>query len=253
LTSDGTIGGPGPAIAVVRVQRAYEQVADQLRELIVSGQVALGERLPPELALAQQFGVSRPTIREALRVLAAQNLIRTSKGVNGGSFVTRPTVDHISTFLRSGIDLLTASEDVSLEEFLEVREVLEAKAAQLAALRRTDEHVRRLRDAIPASSTDLQPQEHFDANTDFHSLVIAASGNVLLAIAAQPVFSVLQTNLARSGFTPEYRRAINDDHRLITDAIESGDAEAAEREMRRHLSYIVPASQSAWQHARRTS
>jgi GntR family transcriptional repressor for pyruvate dehydrogenase complex len=253
LTSHDSTDGPGPAITVVRVQRAYEQVADQLRELIVTGQIALGERLPTEMALAQQFGVSRPTIREALRVLATQNLIRTSKGVNGGSFVTRPTLDHISTFLRSGINLLTASEDVSLEEFLEVREVLEAKAAQLAAVRRTDEHIRRLRDAIPETSTDLQPQELFDANTDFHSLVIAASGNVLLAIAAQPVFSVLQTNLAKSRFDPKFRRAINDDHRLITDAIESGDAVAAEREMRRHLSFIVPASQSAWQHARRTN
>jgi GntR family transcriptional repressor for pyruvate dehydrogenase complex len=86
-------------VSVRRVRKAYEQVADQLRELILTGQIAPEQRLPNEAALASQFGVSRPTIREALRVLSAQALIRTTKGSSGGSFVTLPTVDHISEFL----------------------------------------------------------------------------------------------------------------------------------------------------------
>src|SRR5919206_988469 len=91
----------GAVPAVQRVRKAYEQVADQLRELITSGELAPGQRLPSEAALAVQFGVSRATIREALRVLLTQNLIRTTKGAHGGSFVNLPTVDHISAFLSS--------------------------------------------------------------------------------------------------------------------------------------------------------
>jgi GntR family transcriptional repressor for pyruvate dehydrogenase complex len=88
-------------MTVRRVRKAYEQVADQLRELIVSGKLAPGERLPIESALAREFGVSRATIREALRVLAAQGLVRTAKGPAGGSFVTLPSVDHISSFVQA--------------------------------------------------------------------------------------------------------------------------------------------------------
>ncbi|MGH3039100.1 MAG: FadR/GntR family transcriptional regulator, partial [Gaiellaceae bacterium] len=75
---------------VRRVRKAYEQVNDQLRELIVSGELAPGERLPNEAVLAREFGVSRATVREALRILTAQNLIRTTKGAGGGSYVTLP-------------------------------------------------------------------------------------------------------------------------------------------------------------------
>ena len=83
-----------------RVRKGYEQVADQIRELIISGTIERGERLPNETALASEFGVSRATVREALRLLAAQDLIRTAKGAGGGSYVTLPTVDRISEFHR---------------------------------------------------------------------------------------------------------------------------------------------------------
>ena len=76
---------PERAVPIARVRKAYEQVADQIRELIMTGAISPGQRLPNEAALTAQFGVSRATVREALRVLAAQNLIRTSKGSTGGS------------------------------------------------------------------------------------------------------------------------------------------------------------------------
>src|SRR5262249_20886659 len=89
---------PTGAMSVRRVRKAYEQVADQLRDLILAGELSRGERLPNENMLAREFGVSRATVREALRLLAAQNLIRTAKGAGGGSYVTLPSVDHISEF-----------------------------------------------------------------------------------------------------------------------------------------------------------
>ena len=91
--------------------------------------------------LAEELGVSRATVREALRLLGAENLIRTAKGAGGGSFVTVPSADHLSESLRSGLGRLAHAEHVTLDELLEARELLEVPAAQLAARRRADEDV----------------------------------------------------------------------------------------------------------------
>ena len=116
--------------------KQYELVAERLRERVVDGDLQPGERLPNEATLAVDFGVSRATVREALRVLAAQSLIRTSKGAGGGSYVTLPSVDGVSEYVLSSISLLADADDVTLEELLE-RELLEVPAARLAAARRT--------------------------------------------------------------------------------------------------------------------
>jgi DNA-binding FadR family transcriptional regulator len=240
VTSPEGLGG------VRRVRKAYEQVADQLRELIVSGEVTPGHRLPNEAALSVQFGVSRATVREALRVLATQNLIRTTKGATGGSFVILPTADHISDFLSSNISLLSQTETVSLDEFLELREFLEVPAARLAARRHSDEELERMRAAIPEDTANLGTEEQFIHNKDFHSQVVLASGNTLLSIAAQPIFSVLQTNLSRSTLGRRFHDQINHDHRAIAAAIAAGDEERAAEEMRTHLGYLRPFYEKAW-------
>src|SRR4051794_28944019 len=103
----GSVQSVRPAFGVRPVRRAYEQAADQLRQLIVTGELAPGSRLPKENDLARRFGISRSTMREALRLLAAQSLIRTEKGPSGGNFVTVPSVEHISEFMQATIGLLT--------------------------------------------------------------------------------------------------------------------------------------------------
>ena len=178
-------------------KKAYEEVADELRGQIVNGERAVGDRLPNENALADQFGVSRATIREALRVLTAQDLIRTAKGAGGGSYVQVPSVSNISDYLHSSINVLTAAEHVTVEELLEARELLEVPAARLAAERRANGDVARLREASTPPARRSTPEE-FAYNTDFHAVVLATCGNTLLAIAAQPVFTVLMTGFARS-------------------------------------------------------
>ena len=110
---------------------------------------------------------------------------------------------------------------MTLEELLEVRELLEVPAAELAARRRDGEQVERLRAAIPGEPLRLGTQEQFVYNADFHSIVIEACGNVLLSIAAQPIFAVLQTHLARSRLGRKFHVAINEHHREIADAIEA--------------------------------
>ena len=226
--------------------KAYEQVADQLRELIVTEELARGERLPNELELADEYGVSRATVREALRLLTAQNLIRTAKGAGGGSYVTVPSPAHVSETLRSTLALMTSSADVTLEELLEVRELLEVPAARLAARRRSEEDVEQLRASIPGEPLRLGTRAQFTYNADFHSTVIAASGNTLLSIAAEPVFAVLQTRLSRSRLGRTFHASINDHHREIASAIDGAEEHAAGELMREHLAFLRPYYEQAW-------
>jgi GntR family transcriptional repressor for pyruvate dehydrogenase complex len=249
-------GNGGKSVAPVafkarRVKKAYEQVADQLQEMIFRGVLARGDRLPSETALAGQYGVSRATVREALRLLAAQSLISTNKGAGGGSFVTLPSVDHISEFLNANIALMTASRDITLEEFLEAREMLEVPAARLAAKRRSRIELEHVSEAIPEQPLALDSEQQFAYNKGFHSAVVEASGNTLIVIAAQPIFSVLQTNLARTSLGREFHATINAHHREIADAIERGDADAAGSLMHEHLAYLPPFYEQAWKHAKK--
>ena len=240
-----------PGMAVQRVRRAYEQVSDQLRALILSGELARGERLPNENVLARDFGVSRATVREALRVLAAQNLITTAKGAGGGSYITRPTVDHVSEFLRSSIDLMTMSHDLSLGELLEARELLEVPAARLAAQRRRDQDIEALEAAIDDEMLQLPADEQFAINKDFHSTLLGACGNKLILIAAQPLFTVLQTHLTRSRLGRSFHTGIHEQHRAISAAIAGARPEEAEGEMRAHLAFLRPYYDRAWKQAGR--
>ena len=230
--------------------KQYELVAERLRQRVVHGELQPGERLPNEAVLATDFGVSRATVREALRVLATQSLIRTSKGAGGGSYVTLPSVNGVSEYVQSSISLLADADDVTLEELLEARELLEVPAARLAAERRTEAEVERLRGAIPDEPLRLGTQRQFVYNQDFHLAVIDGCRNALLAIAAQPVFAVLQRNLARSKLGAQFHRTINEHHRAIAAAIEAGDADAAGGEMYDHLEYLRPYYERAWRSAR---
>jgi DNA-binding FadR family transcriptional regulator len=206
-------------VPVRKIGKAFEQVAEQLRELIATGVLAPGQRLPTEATMAEQFGVSRATVREALRLLSAQNLVRTAKGVGGGSYVNVPTVAHVSRLLSSNLNLMRT--ELSLDALLEARELLEVPAARLAA--------------------------QFEHNRDFHFRLVQASGNPLLSIAAEPVFVVLQTHQGRRAMPRSALRAINAEHREIAAALEAGDADAAEDAMRRHLHALRPGYERTWQ------
>lgn len=231
---------------LTRVRKAYEQVYDQLRELIMHGELTRGERLPNETVLAREFGVSRSTVREALRALAAHNLIHTVKGATGGSFVTLPTVDHISEFLQANIGLLSESNDVTLEEFLEARRLLEVFAARQCALRRSDADLARLQATIVDAPGRLTAEERFRFNEGFHSAVLDGAGNTLLRIAAEPIFSVLQTNFSRDAQSPRFAKRVDHDHRAILEAIERGDGGAAATEMQKHLDYLSRTYTGMW-------
>lgn len=241
----GAVGAP-----VQRVRKAYEQVYDQLRELIVRGELERGERLPGEAALAREFGVSRGTVREALRLLAAQSLITTSKGAGGGSFVTLPTADHVSEVLQANIRLLNESREVSADEMLEARELLESFAARMAAQRRSQDDLEKLRACIVDDPLELGVDSQNTHNSAFHNALMNASCNTLLTIAAQPVFGILETNMSRREIGQRTLARVNEDHRAILAAVEAGDGDAAERLMREHLAMLRETYARLWKHER---
>jgi DNA-binding FadR family transcriptional regulator len=230
--------------------KQYEQVAAELRARVVEGTLQPGARLPNEEVLAREFGVSRATLREALRSLAAQSLIRTAKGAGGGSYVTLPSADGVAGLLHSSLALMANADDVTLDELLEARELLEVPAARLAALRRSEDELERLREAIPDEPLKLEIDQQFVYNQGFHHVVLGSCGNTLLSIAAQPIFGVLQRNLARSKLGARFHRALNDQHRTIAASIEAGDADAAGGEMQAHLEFLRPYYERAWRRPR---
>ena len=223
---------------VQRIRKAYEQVADQLLAMITAGELSPGDRLPSEAELARDFGVSRTTVREALRILATRSLIHTRKGMAGGHFIVHPSVEGLTDFLVAHYGLLTALNTVTLENLLEARESLEAPAAELAALRRDDEDVRRLRASVPEDIAEMTTTQAFEHNRDFHYHVLAATKNPLMVVAGRPIYLVLQASAVRRQPTSEVVRMIADQHTEITDAIEAGDGPLARKRMEDHLHYL---------------
>lgn len=221
-------------LPVNRIRPAYDQVAEQLRELIVQGALAPGDRLPVEAEMAAAFGVSRSTMREALRSLAASNLVYSVRGAAGGTFVAQSDPAAISEYLETGIGLLSCTAVVPLDALLEARELLEVPAARLAAQRRTGEHLADLRVALneEASATESVRYRH---HRRFHEAVLAAAGNGLLRVMTQPVFGVISSRFVLAPDQRDMWRAIDGDHAAILAHIESGDDDAAAATMHDHI------------------
>ena len=189
-------------------------------------------------------------MREALRILATRSLIHTRKGMAGGHFIVHPSVEGLTDFLVAHYGLLTALNTVTLENLLEAREALEAPAAELAALRRDDEDMRRLRASVPEDIGEMSTAQAFEHNRDFHYHVLAATKNPLMVVAGRPIYLVLQASAVRRQPTSEVVRMIAEQHTEITDAIEAGDGPLARRRMEDHLAYLrsttSPATRPTW-------
>ncbi|GAB2829601.1 FadR/GntR family transcriptional regulator [Actinocorallia aurea] len=230
-------GGAAPSLPVTRLRPAYQQVADQLRDLILDGSLAPGDRLPPENEIGGNFGVSRSTVREALRVLTSQGLVRTARGTTGGTFVCRIAPDQISDYLEVGLGLMSGSADLPLAAILEARELLEVPAAALAAERRGEEHLEALRAAMDREKRTRGRSGKFREHRDFHNVVMDASGNGLLTMMTEPVFHVLRTRFLKPE-QPEFWSLVDADHQLIIERIAAGDGPGASAAMRAHLGNI---------------
>lgn len=227
----------GEVLAVRPVRPAYQQVADELADLIRTGRLKTGVRLPIESEIATSFGVSRSTVREALRVMTAQNLVVTRRGVKGGSFVVVPEPDQISSYLETSFGLLSRAEALSVDQLLEVRTVLEVPAAGFAASRRTDEIVQAIAKTLLEADGAIGAN-HFSRNWAFHKAVLEATGNPLLHVITQPLFGVLRNRFLRDAAPPGFWPQVTAEHHRILETISAGDETAAKHEMWEHLVHL---------------
>lgn len=221
---------------------AYQLLADELRADITSGRLRPGERLPPEPELCVRSGVSRSTVREALRLLSSQHLIVTTRGVTGGSFVAHPNAGQLSDALSTGLTLLTNSPAVGLTDLLELRRALEVPAAGLAAIRRTDAHLAEIRSALfNPEIDDFDVMLH--AHSIFHSAVAKATENPLFELVTRPLYQVTLGEEVVDSLPDGYWAQIDADHRALLKHLTDRNAEEAVVTARRHLDYLSEVNQ----------
>ena len=213
---------------------AYKILADDLRAQITSGQLRPGDRLPTEPQLCRSCGVSRSTVREALRLLASQHLIITTRGVAGGSFVVHPSPAQLTETLATGLNLLRASRLVRPQDIMEARLFVEVPSAGLAARRRTEEHLAALRATLFDPRT-AELEVMLAIHSTFHEAMADACGNSLLALIAKPLHRVANARAALQRFGREFWVQVDADHRAIIAAVACRQPEEAEAATAGHI------------------
>ena len=217
----------------VEVPKASDVLADELRERILTGELTEGDPLPAERELVKQAQMSRATVREALRILEVQNLVRIKAGRAGGAFVQRPTTKTMA----NSVSMLIRGRRMKLVDLMETREALEPFCAELAARNRTDDDLAELdraNEAIADPEADLA--RFLRANLDWHVGVAAASHNELLTGFMSALSHAIYAGTDNAAFVDAAVRAVTaKTHRAITAAIRDRDSGAAGRRMRSHV------------------
>lgn len=228
-----------------QVTRPRDQVEAQLREAILEGHFAQGEKLPAETELASQFGVSRPTVREALGALVSSGLIRKIPGVAGGSFVNTVTPGSLSKMLSESMDTIVRIGALDIDEITEVRRVLEIPAAQWAARNRTDDDVEMMRSVVEIQKkTTLDDPDIPSYDLRFHTAIGRASGNRLLEAFIAAVHDATHPAQFLEVTRPVAQKTVRQ-HIAILTAIDRQDADAAGNAMREHLDFVLRYSHSS--------
>ena len=241
-TSDGVAeaSAPGADAPLVghKVLRPREQVETALRQAILSGQVATGQRLPAESELARQFSVSRPTIRAALSALETQRLIRKVPGTGGGSFVNAADHNALGQVVQESMHGLLKLGSVTFDEVAIARQCLEVPSAILAARHHSDEDIKELREIAAKQkkrSVDDPLVGQLDAN--FHVAIARVSDNRVLAALVYALHRESEP-LNYLELSPEMGRTTVAQHKQIVDAIASGDEDLAAEAITTHLTYL---------------
>ena len=227
--------------SIVRVPKAGELVAAELRRKIITGELEVGEPLPSEATLMAQFGVSRPTLREAFRVLESEQLIRVMRGARGGARVLKP--DPAVAARYTGV--LLQSLGTPLVDVYRARASLEEGAIGLAAGRRLTANVKEL-DRLLAEGSELVEDSPAYAEHDvvFHRAVVDLADNTTLNVLAYMLFAIIaQHNRAFIAAHPEgyelpANRTAQRAHAKLVKLLAAGDIEAAQRHWRRHLELV---------------
>lgn len=209
---------------------AAEQIVRHVAALIETGQLKPGDQLPPERVLAEQFGVSRPTVRAGLQSLAAMGVVEARHGA--GTFVMAGPPR-----LGSGpLSFLAALHGFTRDEMFEARRVLEIGAAALAAERAKGEHLAPMAEEVTGMFASLEdPQTFLVHDVRFHRAVAAGSGNPVLAALVEMVSSLAYEQRRRTVDQARDLRQSAEMHRRIYLSIRDKDPERARHEMGDHL------------------
>ena len=225
-----------------RLREKPQQIADELRQLIVSGALSEGDSLGREPELVERFGVSRPSLREALRILEAEGLISVVRGMLGGVVVHAPD----TRMTARTAALVLQARNVSLADVHEARTLLEPTAVRVVASARARRAaVSELRGLIDEQLRAIQDPDAFGrANARFHERLVALAGNQTLSIVAEMLNEILAravTAVSKTGPAGDSvatrRRGIRSQERLV-ELIEAGKAAEAEAHWRTHMGVV---------------
>ncbi len=226
----------GPPGGPMRVPKVAELVANDLRRKIIRGQLPLGDTLPNEPALLDVYKVSRPTLREALRILESEGLVTIKRGAQGGQV----HVPDMAVAARH-VALQMQVRQTTMEDLFAARRVIEPGAVRMLAEEASPEVVGALRAQLEVEGQLLdEPDAFASAATLFHEMLVERTGNSTLTILAELFVEIVDRHhhetFARAiGFEREYTNEANEHHRHVVDLIERGEAEAAEAFWRLHL------------------
>jgi GntR family transcriptional regulator, transcriptional repressor for pyruvate dehydrogenase complex len=204
------------------------QIAKEIRSAILDGRLKIDQRLPSEEDLAVEFNVSRPTIREALKRLAAQNLIRSRRGPSGGNFVNGPSIAEAKNNLAAVTTMLVSVGDISIEAITQARMELESMCVRIAAAERTEDDLRRMTAEIDVQKNiELTDVEFCATDVRFHRILVDATHNDLLQFLMTAAVEALQPISNLITFRTRDRREIIGHHQRIVDHLSRHDGEGA--------------------------
>lgn len=220
----------------IKPKKISAQIAEQIRSSIMSGEFVPGNRLPPERELAEMFGVSRPSVREALNILGASGLVEV---LQGGGTTVKSLMEQGSG--NSLSDMIRVEQERALD-VIEVRKCMESWTAYFAAQRALPEDLRRMEqiiDGMRQNLETLQPSEDLDAN--FHIVVARATHNIVWLHLMQNIFDAMkefQRGVWRAVYlTEEDQKQLFSHHQDVYQAINNRDAERARILMLEHLGF----------------
>ena len=217
-----------------------KQIAEQLRAAIVSGQFKIGERLPTEDELAQRYGVSRPSVREALKRLAAQNLVRAKRGPSGGNFVVKPSFGDLAESLSGAATLLVGMGALDIEEIMQARRTLQGSCLALAVNHASAQHIENIEIALQRQQDPTISDEVFcQADVAFHRALVDATDNGMLRFVMYTVIEALipVTNMVVT--VVRERSDIISLHRQMLDHLKQGNASELQASMDALLDYLL--------------
>jgi DNA-binding FadR family transcriptional regulator len=234
VSRDGEQPAERPALRFAPIQqlRAHEYVAEQVQRHIALRLIAPGESLPSERELAATFGVGRPTIQHALRLLEADRLVETRRGRRGGTFVSAPASD------AGAMDDLMARvlrQRTELEEVLVYRRVIEPRVAREAARTRRREDIAAMSKAIECMAQSPNEADYMRHDTEFHLAIARATRNRFLLGSIEDVRLRLNDAMSLLPESDTWHRRLSGEHEAIAVAIRARDGEASEQAMDLHV------------------